>query len=571
MRVMMAILLVVSLAALVGAAEGLAAREFPVCTYPGSVQQMPVVSGSRIVWCDQRGVDEGEEHIDTANDIYVYDFATGVETAICTEGNDQVYPSIDGDRIVWRDDRSGQWEIWMHDLSTGITGKVADAPTGYHWEALGPDISGEIIVWADDHNHPVSHNLDVYMYDLSTETQTRLTEADAQQGYLGPRVHGGKVVWLDFSVSPIGDIRMYDVGTETVSVVSGSEPMGRGQVDIWGDIVVWTQATGEGNWGIWYRDLAEVNPAELGEREYVQDMARVGGRWVTWLDDYVGGGDQFYNEIRVYDLEQGAESGLTESAHPYSEQAASVSDSGLVVWMDWRNGDRSTYFNPDIYGYVLTRFWDVLANHWAYDAIEGCVEAEVVSGYLEGDYRPSAVVTRDQMAVYIARALAGGDGNVPEGPETASFEDVPNTGYGDSGTDPHWAYKYVEYAVDCSVVQGYAYDDPENPGETIYRYEPTWTVTRDQMAVYVARAMVAPTGEAALEDYVPSDPRNFPDVPNTGYGDGGTDPFWAYTHIEYCVENGVVSGYDDGYYRPEWVVTRDQMAVYVARAFGLGG
>jgi len=35
------------------------------------------------------------------------------------------------------------------------------------------------------------------------------------------------------------------------------------------------------------------------------------------------------------------------------------------------------------------------------------------------------------------------------------------------------------------------------------------------------------------------------------------------------VENGVVSGYDDGYYRPEWVVTRDQMAVYVARAFGL--
>ena len=29
--------------------------------------------------------------------------------------------------------------------------------------------------------------------------------------------------------------------------------------------------------------------------------------------------------------------------------------------------------------------------------------------------------------------------------------------------------------------------------------------------------------------------------------------------------------YEDGYYRPEWVVTRDQMAVYVARAFGLEG
>ena len=87
----------------------------------------------------------------------------------------------------------------------------------------------------------------------------------------------------------------------------------------------------------------------------------------------------------------------------------------------------------------------------------------------------------------------------------------------------------------------------------------------------MARTMVAPMGEAALEDYVPADPRDFPDVPSTGYGDDGTDPFWAYNHIEYCVENGVVSGYDDGYYRPEWIVTRDQMAVYVARAFGLGG
>ncbi len=214
-------------------------------------------------------------------------------------------------------------------------------------------------------------------------------------------------------------------------------------------------------------------------------------------------------------------------------------------------------------------FDDIPLDFWAFEQVEGCVGAGIVAGYEDGTYRPTSSVDRATMAVYLARGLAGGDGSVPEGPGTASFVDVPNTGYGDAGTDPHWAYKYVEYAVDSSVVQGYAYDDPESPGEAIYRYEPTWTVTRDQMAVYMARAMVAPTGEAALADYVPADPRNFPDVPNTGYGDDGTDPFWAYTHIEYCVEHEVVSGYDDGYYRPEWVVTRDQMAVYVARAFDL--
>jgi hypothetical protein len=35
------------------------------------------------------------------------------------------------------------------------------------------------------------------------------------------------------------------------------------------------------------------------------------------------------------------------------------------------------------------------------------------------------------------------------------------------------------------------------------------------------------------------------------------------------VGQGVVKGYDDGTYRPTEAVTRDQMAVYVARAFKL--
>jgi len=206
-------------------------------------------------------------------------------------------------------------------------------------------------------------------------------------------------------------------------------------------------------------------------------------------------------------------------------------------------------------------FDDIPLDFWAYEQVKGCVAAGIVAGYEDGMYHGDWPVDRATMAVYIARALAGGDENVPEGPAVATFVDVPNTGYGASGTDPYWAYDHVEYCYAQNVVQGY----------TATTYEPTVEVTRDQMAVYIARAMVAPTGEAALEDYVPVDPRNFPDVPNTGYGVDGTDPFWAYTHIEYCVEHGVVSGYEDGYYRPEWVVTRDQMAVYVARAFGLGG
>jgi len=242
----------------------------------------------------------------------------------------------------------------------------------------------------------------------------------------------------------------------------------------------------------------------------------------------------------------------------YMPMSVSVNPNDGSVWVaDWGNGQVVR---------LAPLFSDVAWGSWAYDQIAACCDAGIVSGYGDSTYRPGDTVTRDQMAVYVARALAGGDSNVPDGPATPSFVDVSNTGYGDGGTDPYWAYKYVEYAVDENVVQGYAYDDPEHPGETLSYYEPLWAVTRDQMAVYIARAMVAPSGEAALEDYVPAAPRNFPDVPSTGYGDDGTEPFWAYTHIEYCVENEVVLGYIDGSYHPEIVVTRDQMAVYIARA-----
>jgi len=192
------------------------------------------------------------------------------------------------------------------------------------------------------------------------------------------------------------------------------------------------------------------------------------------------------------------------------------------------------------YGF-LGVFVDLTWDHWAYDDIEACFESGIVGGYPDGSYQPTSAVTRDHIAVYIARSLAGGDENVPEFAGVSSFPDVP---------EGFWALDYVQYAVEQNVIAGY--DDGY--------YHPEYRVTRDQMAVYAARALVAPAGDAALADYVPAAPRDFSDI--------ATD-FWAYTYVEYCAEHGVVQGYDDGLYHPEYVVRRDQMAVYIARAFGL--
>jgi hypothetical protein len=193
-------------------------------------------------------------------------------------------------------------------------------------------------------------------------------------------------------------------------------------------------------------------------------------------------------------------------------------------------------------GYVEI-FTDVPLDYWSYPQIRAVEDASIVKGYSDGTYKPTDPVTRDQMAVYISRALAGGDASVPAGPSTATFSDVP--------TD-YWAFKYVEYAVTQNVVKGYSDGT----------YKPTDQVTRDQMSVFIARAIATPSAGADLVNYTPPTTATFPDVP--------TD-FWAYKYVEYIAQPAiaVTKGYPDGDYHPEYICTRDQMAVYVARAFRL--
>ncbi len=180
-------------------------------------------------------------------------------------------------------------------------------------------------------------------------------------------------------------------------------------------------------------------------------------------------------------------------------------------------------------------FPDVLSDHWAFEAVAACVDGGIVTGYPDGAYHPGEQVSRDQMAVYMARALAGGDAFLPAGPATATFPDVP--------TD-HWAYKHVEYCCAQGIVGGY-WDG----------YHPHEIVNRAQMAACVARAV------AGGDESIPTPPAaaTFSDVP---------PDHWAYKHVEYCYAQGIAGGYLDGYH-PDEIVDRAQTAVYVQRAFAL--
>ena len=201
---------------------------------------------------------------------------------------------------------------------------------------------------------------------------------------------------------------------------------------------------------------------------------------------------------------------------------------------DWQMAESGALIQTDIAenDVCVSRFSDVGSGQWARYYIEqnaGRVPA-IANGFPEGDFKPSNAVDRAAMAVFTTRAM----GAAP----VAWADTFPDVG------ETHWAAEYIESAVANDVVAGY-------PGGL---YWPDLSVSRGQLAVFVARAK----GWVDIADDYDTADELFPDVP-AGH--------WAGAAIEACMDNYIVAGYLDGYYRPAWVVSRDQMTVFMWRAF----
>jgi hypothetical protein len=294
--------------------------------------------------------------------------------------------------------------------------------------------------------------------------------------------------------------------------------------------------TGETQQHHWFCDYGDIDwarfTAEAGATYYLGTK-----NLASWCDSY----------LTLYDTDHATILGSNDDAEP----------GNLASFLSWTCPASDTYYitvnavSPEYAGILtmhdlfLKRQWfsDVNWENWAFEHIDACYNAEIVGGYYPGGpYMPTAPVDRAQMAVFISRAVAGGDSAVPDGPTEPTFSDVA------TGT---WAYKYVEYAVEQNIVTGY----PDG------YYQPTWQVNRGLMAVFVARALVVPNGDAGLTAGPPES--TFPDVTSTG------DWSWCYDHVEYIAAEGITQGYYDGLYHPEYTCSRDQMAVYIQRAFNL--
>jgi hypothetical protein len=183
-----------------------------------------------------------------------------------------------------------------------------------------------------------------------------------------------------------------------------------------------------------------------------------------------------------------------------------------------------------------TTFTDVPSTYWAYDFIERLYNAGITSGCSTSPmmYCPTASVTRAQMAIFILRGIHG-SAYVPPAATGTIFSDVSTSTFGAA-----WIEQFAAEGITSGCGGG--------------RFCPDDLVTRAQMAIFLLK------GEHGSSFVPPVAVGIFPDVPVGSF---------AADWIEQLYNEGITSGCGGGNYCPNSFVLRDQMAVFLVRAFNL--
>jgi beta propeller repeat protein len=77
--------------------------------------------------------------------------------------------------------------------------KITETKITTSGSASSPDISGNKIVWQD--SRLGNEKSDIYMYDLSTKKETRITNNGSN--HYSPAIYGNKVAWMEWYVNPV--------------------------------------------------------------------------------------------------------------------------------------------------------------------------------------------------------------------------------------------------------------------------------------------------------------------------------------------------------------------------------
>ncbi len=186
-----------------------------------------------------------------------------------------------------------------------------------------------------------------------------------------------------------------------------------------------------------------------------------------------------------------------------------------------------------IYKWLNSPFHDVSPNSWAAKYINAIYRAGITGGCGDGNYCPAGLVTREEMAAFLVRAA---DNEPPQNycGGTPPFNDV---------SPGAWSCGYIKRLAELKITGGCGNGN----------YCPTGLVSREQMAAFIVRALKKEPVQNYCAGIAP-----FDDV---------SPGSWACGYIKRLAELEITGGCANDNYCPAGLVTREQMAAFLGRAF----
>lgn len=199
-----------------------------------SAASHPAISGDKLVWHDESS---------EIPRLTVYDISTASKTYIIQNVDKSSIPAIYGSRIVW----SANSYIYMYDISTSTQTKIAGGNN--------PDIYANMISYD---SYSTEDTPQIYVYDITTK---KAIDVSQYGDNMFSHTYGDKVVWSDF-YNRLGNIRMYDITTgQQTEVTTGNDKTGYdtgGSTDTNGNKIVYLK----------HNNLANIDSGDL----YIHDI-----------------------------------------------------------------------------------------------------------------------------------------------------------------------------------------------------------------------------------------------------------------------------------------------------------